>query len=144
MISVGAFFALQRTSANPTIMRTHDTMFERYGGLPFITRFVLSFYDRVLASIRLAPFFANTDMQRLVEHQAKFISSVMGGPISYNNAALYEAHAHLDIDDRAFDEMIFLFKTTLEDSKIAKTDVEAIIADLNGRRMHIVHETKKI
>jgi hemoglobin len=124
-------------------MPTPDTMFERYGGLPFVTRFVLSFYDRVLASIRLAPFFANSDMQRLVEHQAKFISSVMGGPTSYSNAELREAHAHLDIDDQAFDEMILLFKATLEDSKIADTDVEAIIADLNARRMYLVHNRSK-
>jgi hemoglobin len=119
-------------------MLTPDTMFERYGGLPFVTRFVLSFYDRVLASIRLAPFFAHTDMQRLVEHQAKFISTVMGGPTSYSNAVLREVHAHLDIDDQAFDEMIDLFKATLEDSKIADSDVEIIIADVNARRRYIV------
>jgi hemoglobin len=124
-------------------MLTPDTMFERYGGLPFVTRFVLSFYDRVLASIRLAPFFAHTDMQRLVEHQAKFISTVMGGPISYSNAVLREVHAHLDIDEQAFDEMILLFKATLEDSKIADTDVETIIADLNARRRYIVSNRAK-
>jgi len=58
-------------------------------------------------------------MQRLVEHQAKFISTVMGGPTSYSSAVLREAHEHLDIDDQAFDEMIFLFKATLKDFKIA-------------------------
>jgi hemoglobin len=126
-----------------TGMLTPDTMFERYGGLAFVTRFVLSFYDRVLASVRLAPFFANSDMQRLVEHQAKFISSVMGGPTSYSNAVLREAHEHLDIDDPAFDEMIFLFKTTLKDFKITDTDVEAIIEDLNARRMYIVNGRSK-
>jgi hemoglobin len=126
-----------------TGMLTPDTMFERYGGLAFVTRFVLSFYDRVLASVRLAPFFANSDMQRLVEHQAKFISSVMGGPTSYSNAVLRETHEHLDIDDQAFDEMIFLFKTTLKDFKISDTDVEAIIADLNARRKYVVNGRSK-
>ena len=120
-------------------------MFERYGGLAFVTRFVLSFYDRVLASTRLAPFFANSDMQRLVEHQAKFISTVMGGPTSYSSTVLREAHEHLDIDDQAFDEMIFLFKATLKDFKIADIDVEAIMADLNARRIYIVSgRSKKI
>ena len=135
------------TTTNHTVksigMLTPDTMFERYGGLPFVTRFVLSFYDRVLASIRLAPFFAHSDMQRLVEHQAKFISTVMGGPTSYSNAVLREAHAHLDIDDQAFDEIIDLFKATLEDSKIAASDVEIIIADLNARRRYIVRSRAK-
>src|SRR5262245_13156285 len=110
-------------------MSNPDTMFERYGGVAFVTRLVLAFYDRVLASSLLAPFFANTDMQRLVDHQAKFMSSVMGGPSSYSNAALREAHAHLDVDDRAFDEMIALFRTTLEESGIAAADVAAITDD---------------
>jgi truncated hemoglobin YjbI len=60
-------------------MTKPGTMFERYGGIAFVTRFVLSFYDRVLTSATIAPFFADVDMRRLVDHQAKFISSVMGG-----------------------------------------------------------------
>lgn len=100
-------------------MATPDTMFERYGGLQFVTRLVLNFYDRVLDSVRLAPFFANTDMQRLAEHQAKFISSVMGGPPSYTNETLRAAHAHQHIDDQAFDEVIRLLRATLEDFEVA-------------------------
>ena len=114
------------------------SMFERYGGVKFVMRFTLQFYDRVLASVRLAPFFADTNMQELVEHQAKFISAVMGGPASYNNARLRDVHANLAIDDQAFDEMILLFRATLEESKLADADVEAIIADLNARRAYIV------
>jgi hemoglobin len=113
-------------------------MFERYGGLAFVSRLVLGFYDRVLASARLAPFFADTDMQRLVEHQAKFIASVMGGPECYTEAMLRDAHAHLDIDDGAFDEMLGLLRLTLEDFQIAAADVRVIVADLDARRARIV------
>jgi hemoglobin len=113
-------------------------MFERYGGLAFISRVVLDFYDRVLASVRLALFFADIDMHRLVEHQAKFISSVMGGPESYTDAMLRESHAHLPIDQEAFDEMIGLLQRTLEDFEITPADVKTIVADLNARRAQIV------
>jgi hemoglobin len=113
-------------------------MFERYGGFAFISRVVLNFYDRVLASARLAPFFANTDMQRLIEHQAKFISSVMGGPESYTDAMLRDSHIHLPIDDVAFDEMINLLQLTLEDFQFAVADIGIIVADLNARRAHLV------
>ena len=125
-------------------MTQSDTMFERYGGLPFVTRFVLGFYDRVLAAPGLAPYFADVDMQRLVEHQAKFISSVMGGPASYSNAALREAHSHLHIDDRAFDEMIGVFRSMLEDCNIAEADLATIMAELNSHRTHIVHARAKL
>jgi hemoglobin len=114
------------------------SMLERYGGVKFVMRFTLQFYDKVLASRRLAPFFANTNMQELVEHQAKFISAVMGGPTSHSNAALRDLHSHLAIDDQAFDEMILLFRSTLEESRLADGDVETIMADLNARRAYIV------
>ena len=135
---------LRRKCVNdPTVTRpTPDTLFERYGGLTFVSRLVLSFYDRVLASVRLAPLFADTDMQRLVEHQAQFISSIMGGPERYTDAMLRDAHAHLPIDDRAFDEMIDLLRLTLEDFRLAPADVRTIVADLNARRAQIVpHHT---
>jgi len=113
-------------------------MFERYGGLAFVSRVVLSFYDRVLESGRLAPYFADTDMQRLVEHQAKFIASVMGGPECHTGAMLRDAHAHLYIDDGAFDEMIGLLQRTLEDFQVTAADVKAIVTDISGRRPQIV------
>jgi len=125
-------------------MTKPGTMFERYGGIAFVTRFVLSFYDRVMTSATIAPFFADVDMRRLVDHQAKFISSVMGGPSSYSTAALREAHAHLQINDPTFDEMIGLFRATLEESKIAAADVEAIIADLNAHRTYIVQGRARV
>jgi hemoglobin len=118
-------------------------MFERYGGLAFLSRVVLSFYDRVLASARLAPFFADVDMQRLVEHQAKFIASVMGGPDSHTDATLRDAHAPLQIDEGAFDEMIGLLETTLKDFQIAPADVLTIVDGLNARRAQIISPVGK-
>ncbi len=113
-------------------------MFQRYGGLPLVTELVMSFYDRVLASERLAPYFASVDMRRLVEHQAKFVSSVMGGPASYSNAELRDIHAHLEIDERTFDEMIRLFEESLVELRFAPEDREEILADFRARRAYIV------
>jgi hypothetical protein len=50
---------------------------------------------------------------------------------------------HLRVDDRAFDEMVGLFKVTLEEFKIADADVAAIMADLNAHRVHIVFRRGK-
>ncbi len=57
---------------------------------------------------------------------------------------LRDAHAHLHIDDEAFDEMIGLFKRTLKDFAIADADVETIIADLNAHRPQIVRPREKL
>jgi hemoglobin len=77
-------------------------------------------------------------MQRLVEHQAKFVSSVMGGPESYTDAKLRDAHAHLAIDKAAFDEMIGVLQLTLEEFQISSADIRTIVAELNAREAQIV------
>lgn len=117
------------------------TMFERYGGFAAVSKVVMSFYDRALDSDILAPYFEDVDMRRLVDHQTKFVSSVMGGPASYTNDALQRVHAHLDIDHVAFTEMIMLFKETLEDLEFDDEDVDAVMGDLQARAPYIITES---
>jgi hemoglobin len=57
-------------------------MLERYGGFPTLSRIVMDFYDRVIDSDVLGPFFEDVDMRRLVDHQTKFVAWLMGGPAS--------------------------------------------------------------
>ena len=91
------------------------TIFERYGGFASVSRVVMSFYDKILSSPLTSPFFANTDMKRLIDHQTKFMSSVMGGPASYTNEHLERIHARLGITEPAFMEVVELLSETLED-----------------------------
>lgn len=114
------------------------TIFERYGGFATISKVVLSFYDKVLDSAILAPYFDDVDMRRLVDHQTKFISYVMGGPASYTDDTLRHVHAHLGIDDEAFDEMIELFEETLEEYGFEDEDLESVVAALESRRSIVV------
>jgi hemoglobin len=92
----------------------------------------------VLASERLAPYFARVDMTRLVEHQAKFIASVMGGPPSFTDAELRDAHAHLTISDAIFDEMTDLLEATLNDSGIDLADTGQVMGTIRNKRRLIV------
>lgn len=52
-----------------------QTLFQKYGGFAALSKLVLTFYDRLLDSPRLAPYFANTDMRTLVDHQTKFVAT---------------------------------------------------------------------
>jgi hemoglobin len=114
------------------------TLFDRLGGFGAVSRIVLSFYDRVLMSERLEPFFAGVDMRRLVEHQAKFISSLMGGPTSYSDDELREVHGRLSIDRDSFQEMLALFRASLEQHGLPLSDIEAVMLELERRKPCIV------
>lgn len=115
-------------------------MFERYGGFKTVRTIVMAFYEKMLDSEVTAPYFADTDMRRLLDHQSKFIASLMGGPASYTNDELLRIHRRLGIDERAFRESALLLEETLEDFDIAPNDVEEILDEFTSRKPYIVVE----
>ena len=65
-----------------------------------------AFYDKAIESPLLSPYFEKIDMPRLIDHQTKFMSSLMGGPASFSNEELERVHRHLDINEQEFQEMV--------------------------------------
>jgi hemoglobin len=114
------------------------TIFERYGGFASVSRVVSSFYDKLLESPSLSRYFENTDMRKLIDHQTKFIATVMGGPASYTDDALERVHAHLNISERDFLEAVSLLKETLEDFDFDDSDIATVSGEIMGRKRCIV------
>lgn len=112
------------------------SMLQKYGGLSVVHGIVETFYDRVLDEDSLADFFINTDMQTLVAHQTKFISSLMGGPGATPDDVLFEAHKSLGIGEKDFDLIAQILQQTLTDSGVADDDV--------GRLMTLIAEKKDV
>lgn len=113
-------------------------LYERFGGMETVARVVFDFYERVLRSRRLAPYFAGVDMARLIDHQTKFLSSVLDGKPRYSDAHLRQMHARLAIDEDAFDEMLALMAEAMGACGVAEEESSALLAELRGRRAHIV------
>jgi hemoglobin len=119
-------------------MRSGETMFERYGGFAQVSRIVSSFYDRVLDSELLAPYFATVDMRRQIDHQTKFFASLMGGPASYTSEHLARVHQKLAITDQAFDELALVVRETLEDFDFDESDIATVYGEIVSYRSFIV------
>ncbi len=114
------------------------TIFERYGGFAKVSRIVSSFYTKILESPVTAPYFANTNMKRLIDHQTKFIASLMGGPASFTNDYLEKVHAHLNITEEAFGEAAMLLEETLEDFDFEEPDIRQVKQEFMSRKNHIL------
>jgi len=115
-----------------------QTLFERYGGFASVSRVVMSFYNKMLDSPLTSPFFANTNMKRLIDHQTKFIASLLGGPASYSNDHLERVHAHLGITEKAFLESVSLLTETLEDFDFEDEDVHSVKEEMMSRKNFVV------
>jgi len=114
------------------------TIFDRCGGFSTVRRIVSAFYDKVLDSPRLQRHFAAADMRTLIDHQTKFISSVMGGPASFDDEALRRVHAPLGITKVEFDEVAGLLRETLEDFGLDAADIEHVWRSVLRREGAIV------
>ena len=115
-----------------------QSLFEKYGGFSRISRVVLSFYHTLLDSDDIGPFFDDIDMSRMVDHQTKFIASLLGGPASYTDNQLRQLHSHLPIKDSHFDELKAVLGATLEDHQFADADIAAVLQEFENRRSLIV------
>jgi hemoglobin len=112
--------------------------FERYGGFAKLRDVVSDLYDRTLDSPTLQNHFSGIDMRRLVDHQTKFIASLLGGPAAYTDEALRRAHARLAITHDEFEEMSELLREVLEDHDFDPADIDLIVGEFRRREPTIV------
>ena len=117
-----------------------ETLFERVGGFAQVSRIVSSFYDRVLDSPIMGPYFGHTDMKKQIDHQTKFISFLMGGPASFSDEHIRQVHQRLEINAEALEEMVELMTETLEDFDFSDEDIDSVIEQLRSRAKLIVQE----
>ncbi len=115
------------------------SLYQKYGGFAAISRIVLSFYDRALDSDQLGGYFEDIDMKRLVDHQTKFIASLLGGPASYTDDRLRQLHLHLGITHADFDEMSTLLGEALAEHGFTEEDQATVMAEIEARRQFIVN-----
>lgn len=111
-----------------------QSLYDKYGGFSAVSKLVHEFYRRVLESDSLAPYFENTDMDRLINHQVRFFSTLLGGPVTYDRQQLDEIHKRLNITAVAFDEILDLLEEALEDSGFADEDSETVLGALKKLR----------
>lgn len=114
------------------------SLFEKYGGFAAVHPLVSAFYDQVLESDIISYMFDDIDMPQLIDHQTKFIASVMGGPASFSDDALHKAHSHLNIKEEEWDEVVTLLHQTLKDFNIEEPDIAALLSAVASKKSLIV------
>jgi len=113
-------------------------LYEKYGGFAVVSKLVHEFYDRLRRTPELDVYFGHIDMPRLINHQTRFMSQVLGGPANYSGRELGEAHARFRITVEHFDLVAEILEETLEDGGMEDDDVESIMDIVAGTREVIV------
>ncbi|WP_162798085.1 group I truncated hemoglobin [Sulfitobacter sp. JL08] len=114
------------------------SIFDKYGGIRILRHVIMDYYDRVLDSDVIGHFFEDTDMVKLIDHQTKFFTMVLGGPAHFSDARLASAHKHMRLSHVEFDEAVLLLNETLADAHFAQDDQNTVIAAIEARRRILV------
>ena len=114
------------------------TTFEKYGGFSTVSRIVMTFYELVLDNDEVGHHFDDIDMPRLIDHQTKFISSLMGGPASIPDDRLKYVHQNLGISNQEFDVVMQLLSEALVEHGMDRNDISEVGRAVEAKRSLIV------
>ena len=114
------------------------SLFEKYGGFATVSKLVSELYEELSQNEITAPYFENSNMTALMDHQVKFLSQALGGPEQYTGQAMNAAHAGLKITEAAFTEVAKTIQFILEDNGVEPEDVSQIMALLGGLKDDVV------
>ncbi len=115
-----------------------QSLFDKYGGFETFSSVVSNFYQKVLDSEELRPYFEGIKMERLMSHQTNFISLALGGPNKYAGRDLVEAHGKFNIGEHHFMEVVELLEEALEEAGVEDQDVATINAIVMSLKDQIV------
>ncbi|GAB2539914.1 group I truncated hemoglobin [Nocardia heshunensis] len=74
-------------------MSDTTSIYEQIGGGPVLRSVVCDFYRLMLDDQRLAPFFADSDLERLEDRQLAFLTAALGGPGPYVGPSMRQVHS---------------------------------------------------
>ena len=115
-----------------------DTLFDQYGGFSTFSAIVSNFYQKIMDSDELAPYFDGINMERLMDHQTNFIAKALGGPDKYKGRDLKAVHQKFKITLPHFKEVAELLAEALEEAGVTEEDVKTIISVVGSLQDQIV------
>jgi hemoglobin len=123
------------------------SLYDRLGGTYAIATVVDEFIERLLVDDMLN---ANPKIRAARDRVPKaglkyrvtaLVSQVTGGPEQYTGRSMKEAHAHLDISEKEWDELVRVFVSVLDKYKVPKAEQDELLGIVGSTKGDIV--TKK-
>ena len=108
-----------------------SSLYERIGGAAAVEKLIDDFYVRVVEDEELAPFFKDTEMEKLRRMQKEFFAVALDGPSEYTGRPLSYVHHGRGIKPSHFQRYVDHLNETLEGFEISERDHLDIISRVN-------------
>jgi len=120
------------------------SLYDRLGGAYPIAAVVDEFIDRLLvndvlnANPAIAAARARVPAAGLKFHVSTLVCQVTGGPCTYTGRTMKQSHAHLNISDREWREMVRVFQEVLAHFKVPAAEQQELVAIVESTKADIV------
>ena len=117
-----------------------QSLFDKYGGFSVVSKIVLDLYGRLMDDDDVGPFFDDVEFAKIVDHQTKFVSSLMGGPASYTDEQIENLHGGIKIGNHHFNQLTAILTEVLLKHGVTDEDACLIIGEFDSRRQLVVKD----
>ena len=120
------------------------SLYDRLGGAYPIAAVVDEFIDRLLvndvinANPAVAAARTRVPAAGLKFHVSTLVCQVTGGPCTYTGRTMKQSHAHLNISDREWREMVRVFQEVLAHFKVPAAEQQELVAIVESTKADIV------
>lgn len=112
LLSLGGCTGLNSSDKAQNIS-THNTLFQRIGGLPVLNKIVDEFVDQVSTSPRTKRSFDGVKLKPLKESIVAHLCKLTGGGCVYEGETMLNSHRDAKITEAEFDAFVDMFRETL-------------------------------
>ncbi|MCI3238828.1 group I truncated hemoglobin [Streptomyces spinosisporus] len=126
------------TTAGTPAPAATPTLFEQLGGEEAVGAVVDLFYDKVLSDPDLQPYFTGVDLDRLKQHQRRFIGQALGATRPYSGRSMRTAHEHLAVTEDAFGRVVTHLAGALTEAGVDEETIGTIAQRLLPLKQEIV------
>jgi len=123
------------------VLLMEQTLYDKVGGHEAIDKVVEYFYhELVLKDETVNHFFTETDMEKQIRHQAKFISFALGGPNQYSGQSMAKAHEGMDLQPQHFNAIVKHLHNALAHFGVSEPDIDTALTKVASLRDDILYK----
>jgi len=115
------------------------SLFDKYGGVPAVTRIVREFHERLMRRPNLRRYFEEMEVEQVIQHHIAYVSYALGKPNQdFTMTKIHSQHMQAGVTKASYNQIMEIFFSALEDEGVTPLDIEIVEQTLTEVRGEIV------
>ena len=103
------------------------SLFDKYGGVPAVTRIVRDLHERLMRRPNLRGYFEEMKVDKVIQHHIAYVSYALGKPNQdFTMKKMHDQHMQAGVTKASYNQIMEIFFATLEEEGVTPEDIEII------------------